>query len=167
MVSLNNLEPAITLLVLVIILAIISKIIQRRFIDKEKMASIRAQVKEKQQEATKLLNNGKREEAMKVQGEMLETNMEMMQMTNKVMMVSLPIFLVFFWLLGLIYGSTTFESIIPLPAFDGFNFLSPATWIPVGMTNTTGYYKAYFFYYLIATITISIIEKIYEKKIKK
>lgn len=165
--SLSNFEPALTLLVLVIILAIISKIIQRKFIDKEKMASIKAQVKEKQNEATKLLNAGKREEAMKVQGEMLEKNMEMMQMTNKVMMVSLPIFLVFFWILGIIYGSTTFESLIPLPAFEGFNFFNPATWIPIGITSTTGYYKAYFFYYLIATITISIIEKIYEKKIKK
>lgn len=163
----SNLEPAITLLVFVIILAIISKIIQKKFIDKEKMASIKAQVKEKQDQATKLLNQGKREEAMKVQGEMLEVNMEMMQMTNKVMLVSLPIFLVFFWALGLIYGSTTFESLIPLPAFNGFNFFDPLTWIPVGLTTTTGYYKAYFFYFLISTIVISVIDKVYEKKIKK
>ncbi len=163
----NEFEPAIILLGFVIVLAIISKIIQRKFIDKTKMASIKAQIKEKQDTATKLLKEGKREEATKVQGEMLEINMEMLQMTNKVMFISLPLFLVFFWILGLMFGTSSFESIIPLPAFNGFNFFNPSSWIPVGLTTTTGYYKAYFFYYLIVAIILGILEKIYEKNIKK
>lgn len=160
MISLEN--PALVLLGFVIVLAIISKIIQRKFIDKEKMKSIRAQVSEKQKEATKLLKEGKQEKAMQVQNEMLEKNMEMLQMTNKVMLVSLPLFLVFFWILGFVFGTQSFESLIPLPAFNSFNILNPASWIPVGITTTTGYYKAYFFYYLIITIILGIIEKIYD-----
>jgi uncharacterized membrane protein (DUF106 family) len=165
LISLGN--PAIVLLGFVIVLAIISKTIQRKFIDKEKMASIRAQVREKQQEATKLLKEGKQDKAMEVQNEMLEKNMEMMQMTNKVMMFSLPIFLVFFWILGFVFGSSSFESLIPLPAFNGFSIINPASWIPVGITTTTGYYKAYFFYYLIITIILGIVEKIYDNNLKK
>ena len=149
-----------------IILAIISKIIQRKFIDKAKMASIKAQVKEKQNMATKLLKEGKTEEASKVQSEMLEINMEMLQMTNKVMLITLPIFLVFFWILGMVFGQTTFQSLIPLPSFNAFNILNPTSWIPTGITSTTGYYKAYFFYYLIMTIILGILEKIYDNKKK-
>ena len=88
-------------------------------------------------------------------------------MSNKVMLISLPIFLVFFAGMGFFFGGISFESLIPLPKFVEFGLLNPGSWIPVGITTTTGYYKAYFFYYLIITISLGFLEKIYENKKKK
>ena len=107
------------------------------------------------------------EKASKLQKEMFEIQGKMLQMSNKVMMFSLPIFLVAFWILGFLYGGMFFESFMPLPMFAGFAFFNPLSWIPIGVTTMTGYYKAYFFYYFIATIALTIIEKIYDKRILK
>lgn len=110
------------------------------------------------------LKEGNQEKTSLLQKEMFEIQGKMLQMSNKVMLISLPIFLVAFSVLGFFYGGISFESIIPLPQFSEFGLLNPLSWMPIGITTTTGYYKAYFFYYLITTIILTIIEKIYDKK---
>lgn len=159
--------PALMILVLCVVLAIVSKILQRKFINKDLMKEYKDEIKKINIKVKEALKEGNQEKAAKMQKELFAIQGKMLQMSNKVMLVSLPIFLIAFAGLGFFYGGTSFESIIPLPKFDGFGLLNPISWIPIGVTNTTGYYKAYFFYYLISTIIITIIEKVYDKKIKK
>jgi uncharacterized membrane protein (DUF106 family) len=157
------LDPAIVILILTIVLAIVSKFIQRKFVDKQKMRSFKARVKEKQAEVKKLVKEGKQDQVGAAQKEMLAINSEMMQQTMKATWISLPIFLVSFAAMGFFYGGVIINSLIPLPLFINWAIWNPASWIPVGVTMTTGYYKAYFFYYLIATIVFTVIEKVYDK----
>ncbi len=156
-------DPAIAILIFTIALAIISKLIQRKFVDKDKIKSFKARLKEKQAEIKKLVKEGKNDQVGAAQKEMMSINGEMMQQTMKATWISLPLFLVFFGVMSFFYGGITFTSLIPLPLFASWAIWNPASWIPIGMTITTGYYKAYFFYYLIATIVITIIEKVYNK----
>jgi len=159
-------EPTIIILVIGIALAIVSKLIQRKFVDKEKMKSLKARIKEKQAEIKKLMKEGKKDKVAGAQKEMLEINSEMLQGTMKATWISLPVFLVSFAVMSFFYGGMTFPSLIPLPQFANWAILNPFSWVPIGITMTTGYYKAYFFYYLIATIIITVIMKIYDKMIK-
>jgi len=156
-------DPAIAILIFTIALAIISKLIQRKFVDKDKIKSFKARLKEKQAEIKKLVKEGKNDQVGAAQKEMMSINGEMMQQTMKATWISLPLFLVFFGVMSFFYGGITFTSLIPLPLFASWAIWNPASWIPIGMTMATGYYKAYFFYYLIATIVITIIEKVYNK----
>lgn len=127
------------------------------------MDEYKKELKKINEKVKEALKGGKQEKATELQKEMFEIQGKMLQMSNKVMLFSLPVFLIFFAGMGFFYGGISFDSIIPLPKFVDFQLLNPASWIPVGMTTTTGYYKAYFFYYLICTITINIIEKIIGK----
>ena len=159
-------QPAIEIALICIVLAIISKLIQRKFIDKALMKEYRDEIKKIGQKSKEATKEGNTEKAMELNKQMFEVQGKMLQNSNKVMMVSLPIFLVAFGILGFLYGGISFESFIPLPKFAEFAIVNPASWMPIGLTNMTGYYKAYFFYYFIATIGFSIIEKVYDKKIK-
>jgi uncharacterized membrane protein (DUF106 family) len=157
------LEPAIEIALICVVLAAISKIIQKKFINKELMKEYKEEIKKINVKVKEAIKEGKKEKASELQKEMFAVQGKMLQMSQKVMFVSLPIFLVAFAMLGFLYGGISFESFIPLPKFNSFFLLNPGTWIPVGITTSTGFYKAYFFYYLIATIVFTIIEKIYEK----
>ena len=54
-----------------------------------------------------------------------------------------------------------------LPKFQGFFFLNPFTWVPVGWGYETGWLKWYFIIYLIASIIIAVTLKVREKVVKK
>jgi hypothetical protein len=41
------------------------------------------------------------------------------------------------------------------------------SWVPAGLTTATGYYKAYFFYYLASTIIMGIAFTILSKFLEK
>ena len=157
-------EPAIEIALICVVLALVSKAIQRKFIDKALMKEYKDEIKKIQKKLQKDIKEGKTEKAAELQKQMFEVQGKMLKGTNKVMMFSLPIFLVAFGILGFLYGGISFESLFPLPKFAGFMIWNPMSWIPVGVTTTTGYYKAYFFYYFVLTIALNIIEKIYDKK---
>ncbi len=159
-------QPAIEIAIICFILAIVSKILQRKLINKKLMKEYKDEIKKINIKVKEALKEGKSERASELQKEMFSTQGKMLQMSNKVMMFSLPIFLIAFAGLSFLYGGTSFESFIPLPLFNNFFLLNPASWIPIGLTTITGYYKAYFFYYLISTIVLTIIEKVYDKKMK-
>jgi hypothetical protein len=91
----------------------------------------------------------------------------MMNSNMKLSLFTMPAFLIAFWFLGSLYANQTLVSIIPLPKFSNFFLLNPLSWIPIGLTMTTGYYKMYFFYYLISAIVMNYIDKAYDKFVKK
>jgi len=160
-------NPAVVVLAVSIILAVISRVLQRKFVDRQKMNAYKAEIKEKQKKMKEMMKGGNNAELAKLQKEMLAVNSKMMQMSMKVTWISLPIFLVSFAAMGFFYGGISFEALFPLPSFTAFSIINPASWLPTGMTIMTGYYKAYFFSYLIATIILVIAEKVYDKVLKK
>ena len=156
-------EPAVSILLTTVALVIISKILQSKFIDKEKMKLQRQQMKEKQNKIKELLKEGdhKKKEADKLQTEILENTMEMMQSSNKMMFVSLPIFLGIFFVLGFVYGETLLTSLIPLPQTGWWNGLPIPNFFEWRME--AGYRTIYIYYYLALSIIVGIGLKIFEK----
>ncbi len=160
-------QPAWAILAICVVLAIVSRILRRKLINKGLMKEYQTEIKEKNKKAKEAMKEGEKEKAMKLNKEMLDVQMKMMQMNNKMLLVSMPIFFIALGALNFLYGGIVFESIIPLPEFANFGFFNPSSWVPIGITTTTGYFKAYFFYYMIATIVIVGLEKAYDKFLKK
>jgi len=159
------LEPAIVVLATTIALAVLTKVLQRKLIDKEKMAEYQKKIKEDQARFKELLKEAEKnkKEIEELQVQILKQNTEMLNANMKLSMFTMPAFLIAFWFLGTLYSGQTLVSVIPLPTFNSFFLLNPASWIPTGLSTATGYYKAYFFYYMISVIVLSFIEKGYDK----
>ncbi|MFA6065435.1 MAG: EMC3/TMCO1 family protein [archaeon] len=162
-------EPAIIIFCITVALAALSKVLQRKLIDKEKMKAFQTKIKEDQKKFNELLKEAdkNKKEIEELQSRIMQQNMEMMNSNMKLSLFTMPAFLIAFWFLGTLYGGQLLVSIIPLPTFNNFFLLNPLSWIPVGLGMTAGYYKIYFFYYLIAAILMNYIDKGYDKFIKK
>ena len=158
-------EPAIVILVTTIALATVTKILQRKLIDRKKMQEIQKKIKDDQKKFKELLKGAEKNkrEIEELQAQILKQNTELMNMNMKLSLFTMPAFLLIFWLLGNLYGGKTLVSIIPLPTFESFQPFNPMSWVPNGLGVTSGYYKMYFFYYMISAIGLGIIDKIYDK----
>jgi uncharacterized membrane protein (DUF106 family) len=155
---------------LCIVLGVISKVLQRKFIDKREMDYNREKMKELQKKMNELMKIGSeksKKELELLQTEMLEVNSKILNQSMKLMWVTMPVFLIAFAGMNYLYGGKSLESFVALPMFEGFNMLNPMSWIPVGLeTSGIGFFKMYFFYYLVISLVINLVEKIYDKKIK-
>lgn len=168
--------PAQAILAITVGLAAVTKILQRKFGNQEKVKVLQNQMKEDNKRFKELFKEaGKnKKEIDELQARILHTNMEIMNSTMKLNFIILPVFLLALWGMGFLFAGQVFQSIIPLPRFLNFSIWSPESWIPACIFNggecltmQTGYYKAYFFYYLIATIVLGIVVKIYDTVKKK
>jgi len=159
------LEPAIVILVTTIALATVTKILQRKLIDKKKMQEIQKKIKEDQKKFNELLKGAEKNkrEIEELQGQILKQNTELMNMNMKLSLFTMPAFLLVFWLLGNLYNGQMLTSLIPLPTFESFQPFNPMSWVPNGLGMMSGYYKMYFFYYMISAIALGIIDKLYDK----
>ncbi|MBN2067808.1 MAG: hypothetical protein JW744_05050, partial [Candidatus Diapherotrites archaeon] len=92
---------------------------------------------------------------------------ETMQGSMRYMMFSFPVFIGAFILLGMFYGSITFEAPFTVPKFENFFLLNPFTWMPVGWGYSTGWLKWYFISYLITSIILAAGLKIAGKAMEK
>lgn len=130
--------------------------------------------KEKMKELQKKMNalmkvgsEKSKKELELLQTEMLDVNSKILKQSMKLMWVTMPVFLVAFTGMSYLYGGKSLESFIALPMFENFNMLNPMSWIPVGLeTSGIGFFKMYFFYYLVISLGINLVEKIYDKNIK-
>lgn len=166
-------SPAVVIFIISFGMVIVSELIKRRFFDKEKVERHQKEMKRKQGILKELMKEGdkRKSEIDKLQSEMLEHTSEILGASNKLMLVSLPIFLTMFWVLGFLYGGRVFSVLFPLPKFVNFSILNPFSWFswfqlawpPVILTTTTGYYKAYFFSYFMSSIIIAAGKKAYKK----
>ena len=164
------LDVVIEIGIIALVVVVASKILQSKMIDKKKQKEAQAKMKEKQKRIKELMKNGdekSKNEMDRLQKEMLEDMNATMQGTMKYMLVSMPLFFGAFFVLGSLYGGMLFTAPIILPKFQGFFFLNPLTWIPVGWGYETGWLKWYFIIYLIASIIIAITLKVREKVVKK
>ncbi len=163
-------EPAIIIFCITVALAALSKVLQRKLIDKEKMKAFQTKIKNDQKRFNELLKEAdkNKKEIEELQSSIMQQNMEMMNSNMKLSLFTMPAFLIAFWFLGTLYNGVNLNSILPLPTFNDFNLFNPFSWIPVGLeTSEIGYYKMYFFYYLIAAILMNYVDKGYDKFIKK
>lgn len=159
-------ESALPILAITFILAAVTKLLQRKLVDRKKLAELQRQVKEDQKRMKELKKEGEKnkKEIEELQMGMLKRSTEMMNSNMKFSMVTLPIFLAALWGLSALFQGRLLESVVPLPMFSSFNIWNPASWLPTGQFSIlTGYYKAYFFYYLIAAIIFNVVERIYDK----
>ena len=105
------------------------------------------------------MKDGKKEEAGELQKEIMADTMEMMKGTQKMMVVSLPLIIVYF-ILGALYAGVTFESLFAIPTFTWYGFIP---FPDGGFSIMTGWRRAYFVYYFGWFIIIGIIMKVKEK----
>ncbi len=172
-IILNGINPAIIILIVCVVLASLSKILQRKFVNKREMDYNKGRIKElqkKMSELSKIGDEKSKKELEATQTEMLEVNTKMLNQSMKLMWITMPVFLVAFAAMSYLYGGKALESFVPLPKFINFNMLWPPTWlswIEGGFSTTTGFFKMYFFYYLVCSLIINFIEGIYDKSKKK
>ena len=162
-------EPAIVILLTTIILAGVSKILQRKFVDKKKMKQQQDEIKQDNIKLKELMKGAEKnkKEIEEMQTRMMEKNMALMNSSMKMSLFTMPAFLIAFWFLSTLYSGQTIESFVVLPTFSNFFMLNPLTWIPTGLSQSTGFYKAFFFYYLVSAMVFGLIENGYDKFLKK
>jgi len=163
-------DPILEIGLIALAVVVVSKFLQSRMIDKKKQKEAQANMKEKQVKIKELMKAGdekSKNEMDRLQKEMFEDMNATMQGTMKYMIFSMPLFFGAFFVLGFLYGGMLIEAPFVLPKFQGFFFLNPFTWVPVGWGTETGWLKWYFIIYLIASIAISIALKAREKFIKE
>jgi uncharacterized membrane protein (DUF106 family) len=153
-----------------VLLVVVSRLLQGRMIDKDRQKAAQARMKEKQGRIKELMKNEderSKNEMKQLQQEIFEEMNETMQGSMKYMIVSLPLFLAAWWLMGWLYGGQLFATPFAVPKFDGFFFLNPFTWIPSGWVLESGYAKWYIVVYFIVAIVLGIAMKVREKIVKK
>lgn len=163
-------EAAIIILGTTIVLAAVTKVLQRKLIDKNEMKRYQVEAKEMQVTLKELMKEAEKNKSKidELQTKMLRNSTDMMNKNMKLSLFTAPAFLVVFWFLSTLYGGQLIESFIALPKFVGFNMFNPMSWVPVGLTMQTGYYKAFFFYYMGSAILMGLVEKGYDYfKLKK
>ncbi|MDP2974272.1 MAG: EMC3/TMCO1 family protein [Candidatus Diapherotrites archaeon] len=151
-------SPAIDISLITLALVVIGRFLQSKLINKEKQKASQQRMKEKQKRIKELVaSNDERSksEAAALQREMFAEMGESMQGSMRYMMVSLPFFLVVYAALGFYYGGLYFDALFPVPKFDGL--------LPVGLATKTGWFKWYFFNYMIASIVLGIVLKVWVK----
>ena len=163
-------NPLIDISLIAVAVVVISKVMQAKFIDRKKQKESQERMKEKQKKIKELMHKEdekSKNEIEKLQKELLEEMNETMQGTMRYMMFSLPVFFGAFFILGAMFGIEMFETPFLVPKFEGFFFLNPFTWIPVGWVEQSGWLKLYFITYLVTSIIIGIAMKIREKFLVK
>ena len=150
-------SPSIDVLLISGLLVVVSKFMQSRFMDKKQMAEDREKMKKQQERMKDLMNKEdkkSKQEIEQINKDMMETMSKSMQSSMKYMMISLPVFLVAFWLLGIFYAPFEPYSLpVPLPWF-GEGLISLAFY------SETSWFGWYFVSYLSFTIVIGIAGKI-------
>ena len=163
-------SPIVDISLVALVLVVVSRFLQSKMIDKDKQKAAQARMKEKQAKIKELMKNEdekSKNEMQRLQQEMFEEMNETMQGSMRYMLVSLPLFLAAWWLMGWLYGGQLFATPFPVPKFEGFFFLNPFTWAPVGWVLESGYAKWYIINYFIFAIMLGVGMKAREKIVKK
>ena len=138
-------------------LTVISQIIQRKLVDREKMKKQQQKMRDHQKrmkELTQKQDKQSKQEMERIEKEFMETANETMRGSLKQLAVSTPIILIAFWYLGETYRDDVIQLPVQLPWFgsNGIQLFSETTWI--------GWYVVNAIIFAVAlNIIISFIEK--------
>ena len=156
-------NPMIDIIAISAVLSVSSKILQAKFIDKDKMKAQQAGMKEKQKKMQELMKQNdpkSKNELEAMEKEMMETMNKMMSGSMKVMMFSMALFLPAFFIMGFLYEEAVINLPIPIPWLaEGFDLFNIGTW-GISMYNETNWFGWYFVAYLAITIIIGLGQKI-------
>ena len=158
--------PIIDIAGISLILAVVSKAIQNKYMDKDAMKAQQEKMKEKQKKMKELMkkeDQKSKNELEALEKEMFEAMQEMMSKSSKVMLVSLVVFLPAFAIIGFLYG----EAIINLPLavpwlMQGFDLFNIGTW-GIEFYEQTNWFGWYFLSYLVITLIINGITSVAKK----
>lgn len=145
-----------------LVMVAVSQILQKRFIDKKAMKESQQKIKDNQKKIKELMgkeDKQSKEQAERLQQEMMGLMTQSMQGTMKHMVVSFPIFMVIFWLLSISYGSNVINLPTAVPVFHrdfSFEITSRISWL-----------WWYIYSSLIISIVFNIGLKIWKKTKKK
>ena len=159
-------NPVIEISLITLVVVVVSRVLQAKLIDKDKQKEAQGRMKEKQakiKELVKKEDEKSKNEMNQLQKEIFEDMNATMQGSMRYMMFSLPLFFGAFFVLGQLFGGQVFEAPFILPKFEGFFFLNPFSWVPVGWGLETGWLKLYFVTYLVSSIVIAAAMKIRKK----
>jgi uncharacterized membrane protein (DUF106 family) len=150
-------------------LAVVSQIIQNKFMDKEAMKKHQDDMKAKQKRMKELI--GKDDEKSKneletLEKELMESMQKVMEGSTKTMLFSLVVFLPAFWLLGHFYEKAVIDLPVQIPWFvEGFDLLNISTW-GIKMYSQTNWLGWYFLTYLVISMIIGAIVSQFKKASK-
>jgi len=150
-------DPMTDITIISLFLIVITRFIQGKFIDRDKMESdrkIMGEKRKKMMEISKKKDKQSIKELKKMEEEILQMSSTMMQGTMRYMMYSLPLFLVVFGFLGASYGEAIIDLPVALPWFGGEGFLG------MQMYEQTNWFGWYFVSYLSISIVLGIAKKI-------
>jgi len=147
-------------------LAVISQIIQNKFMDRDAMKKQQAEIKEKQKMMKELASKTdpkSKNELEAIQKEMFGQMQKMMGGSTKVMIASAVIFLPAFALLGFFYSEAVIDLPVPIPWLsDGFDLFNLGTW-GIEIYEQTNWFGWYILSYLVITIIINLGRKVLKK----
>ncbi|MEI7961284.1 MAG: EMC3/TMCO1 family protein [archaeon] len=137
-------------------LSALIRILQRKLVDRKKVKELQKQLKEDNKRYFELIKEAEKnkKEIDEIHPRIMKAQMDMMNSSMKVSLITLPAFLVVLYLLKEWF--MTIQLVSPIPVIMFVN------WIPVGLTTTPGYYEAYISFSILSTILLIIIEKIYD-----
>ncbi len=161
-----EITPIIGIFGITAILVIVSRLMQNRFMDRDLMDEQRKEMNEKRDRMKELLSKQDEKslkEAEKIQREMLEMSQKMMQGSMRYMMVSLPLFLGVFFLMGFVYGETIIDLPVPLPWWENAEIFNPFTWLNIKFFEQTNWFGWYFASYLFISILYGIGRRILKR----
>ncbi len=113
----------------------VSRFIQEKLVDKKTQKLHQGKMKENQKKINELMkrnDDGAKKEMEKLQAEALESMNVIMQGNMKYMIFTMPLFLVFFAVLGSMYGGTIINLPFPLPVIHrnfSFEITSKISWL--------------------------------------
>ncbi len=131
-------SPHIDIALVAVVLSLLSQVMRRVLTDQKNIKKMQKGMKDKQAKIKELMKKEdakSKKELERLQGEMMEGMALMMKGTNKLMLVSMVVFLPTFWFLGGVYGNFEFPLPVPLPWFGGEFFITL-----VSSTNFVGWY---------------------------
>jgi uncharacterized membrane protein (DUF106 family) len=118
-----------------VVITIISRLLQEKLVDKKKQKEHQTIMQNNQKKINELMkkkDEASKKEMEKLQEEALESMNIIMQGNTKYMLFSMPLFLVFFAILGALYSNTTIHLPIPLPVIHrdwSFEITSTISWL--------------------------------------
>lgn len=146
-------------------MVLISQGLQRKLVDRKKLKRDQARMKDLQKQLKELLKENdeqSKKKADEMQKEMLGLMNSTMMGSFKPMMITMPIFLGIYWVLGSFYSGGLVELPIPLPVF---HLMPEFPWIQsFEITDAISWRWWYIYSALISGLVINIILKMIDKK---
>ena len=128
-------NPVLEIIGISFVMVCISQFVQRKLVDRKKMKSNQALMKEKQKRIKELMQKDDQKskaEVERLQKEMLGLMNQTMQGTMKHMLFTFPVFIVVFWVLSIVYSGILIQLPFAVPVVHrnfSFEITAGISWL--------------------------------------